>query len=66
MSRETVVELIRATTTKTGLRVRAKLDTRIYETKKVVPTEQLARVRIRRARFHGDWNYTVHSAKRER
>jgi transposase len=66
VSRETVVELIRATTTKAGLRVRAKLDTRSYETKKVVPKEQLARVRIHRARFHGDWNYTVRSVKRER
>ena len=66
VSREVVVELIRATTTKAGLRVRAKLDTRSYETKKVVPKEQLARVRIRRARFHGDWNYTVRSANRER
>jgi transposase len=66
VSRETVVELIRATTTTTGLRVRAKLDTRTYETKKVVSKEQLARVRIQRARFHGDWNYTVRSAKRER
>jgi hypothetical protein len=51
VSREAVVELIRATTTKAGLRVRAKLDTRTYETKKVVPKEQLARVRIHRARF---------------
>jgi hypothetical protein len=65
VSRETVVELIRATTTKTGLRVRAKLDTRSYETKKAVSKQQLDRVRIHRARFHGDWNYTVQCARRE-
>ncbi len=66
VSRETVIELIRATTTKTGLRVRATLDTRAYETKKAVTPEQFDRVRIKRARFHGDWNYTVRSIKRER
>ena len=66
VSRETVVELIRATTTKAGLRVRAKLDTRSYEVNKTVSKQQLDRVRIRRTRFRGDWNYTVRSATRER
>ena len=66
VSRETVVELIRSTTTKAGLRVRAALDKRSYEVKKVVSKEQLDGVRIRRASFHGDWNYTVRSVKRER
>ena len=66
VSRETVVALIRATTTKSGLHVRAKLDTHSYEVKKPVTVEQLGRVRLKRHRFHGDWNYTVRSAKRER
>jgi transposase len=66
VSREVVVELIRATTTQAGLRVRAKLDTRSYQVKKKVTGEQLAVVRIKRAHFRGDWNYTVRSATKER
>src|SRR6266545_2547366 len=66
VSRETVVALIRATTTKSGLRVRAKLDTRSYEVKKTVTAAQLENVRIKRERFRGDWNYTVRSTKWER
>jgi hypothetical protein len=66
VSREAVVELIRATTTKAGLRVRASLDTQTYEVGKAVTNEQLARIKIKRARFRGDWNYTVRSAKRDR
>jgi Rhodopirellula transposase DDE domain len=65
-TRETVVELIQATTTRTGLRVRAKLDPRSYVLKKEVTPEQLKRVRIRRAAFRGEWNYTVRSAQKER
>ena len=66
VSRETVVQLIRATTTKAGLRVRAKLDARSYEVKKEVTSKQLDLVNIDRARFRGDWNYTVRSVNRAR
>jgi hypothetical protein len=66
VSREAVVALIRSTTTTTGLRVRAKLDTRRYPTGKDVCPHALARVRIKPARFHGEWNYTVRPADLER
>lgn len=66
INRETVVSLIRATTTQSGLRVRAKLDVRNYEVKKEVSAEQLELVRLDRHRFRGDWNYTVRTAQRER
>jgi hypothetical protein len=66
VSRETVVSLIRSTKTKSGLRVRAKLDTRRYKVKKPVSQEQLTGVTIQRHRFRGDWNYTVRSSTRER
>jgi len=66
VSRETVVSLIRATTTTSGLRVRSKLDTRRYQVKKPVTEEQLDGVSLKRHRFRGDWNYTVRSATRER
>ena len=66
VSREAVVALIRSTTTKTGLRVRSRLDTRRYAVGQDVPVEALKRVRITPHRFHGEWNYAVRPDPRER
>jgi hypothetical protein len=55
----TVVNLIASTTTQTGLRVKAALDENNYQTGIEVSDEQLARVNIMRAGFHGEWNYTI-------
>ena len=66
VSREAVVALIRSTKTKTGLRVRAKLDTRSYAVGKDVSVDALKRVRITPHTFHGEWNYAVRSAQKER
>jgi hypothetical protein len=56
---EVIVNLIASTTTKTGLIVRAALDPREYQTGITVSNEELARLRITRAKFHGEWNYTI-------
>jgi hypothetical protein len=56
---DTVVELIAATTTRTGLRVRAKLDRRRYATGVEVSNAQMRELEIERHQFRGDWNYTV-------
>jgi Rhodopirellula transposase DDE domain len=56
---EVIVNLIASTTTKTGLTVRAALDPRRYETGIEVSDEELQQLNIKRARFHGDWNYTI-------
>jgi len=58
-SRQTVVNLIAGTTTRTGLIVRAALDTRQYETKIKVSDAEVAALKMTRHRFHGDWNYTI-------
>ncbi len=58
-SYQVIVQLIAHTTTKAGLLVRAALDTNQYETGIAVSDQELARVRITRARFHGDWNYAI-------
>lgn len=55
----TIVNLIAATTTATGLKVRAELDQQSYLAGVKVTDEQLAQVRIRRDKFHGDWNYEI-------
>ena len=58
-SLEIIVSLIGSTTTSTGLVVRAELDPKRYATGVKVSDEELAAVRIRRAKFHGEWNYTI-------
>jgi hypothetical protein len=59
LTRQTVVELIAHTTTTSGLEIRAQLDTNDYPSGVEVTDEELAAIAIKRARFHGDWNYTI-------
>ncbi len=54
-----IVQLIGKTTTKAGLQIRAELDPHTYHTKETVTPEQLQRVRLKPAAFHGEWNYTI-------
>ena len=56
---ETVVKLIAATTTKTGLEVRCRLDTGKYPLKVEVSDEEMTGIRLLRAKFHGEWNYEI-------
>lgn len=51
-----------ATTTRTGLRVEAELDTRTYNTGMKVTDAEINALAMARHRFHGDWNYTLHPA----
>src|SRR5208282_944251 len=54
-----IVELISATTTQTGLTVRCELDTGQYPSGIVVSDAEMAAINIKRAEFHGEWNYTI-------
>lgn len=58
-SREVVVNLIGSTTTKKGLSVKAQLDETKYEIGKKVSDEDLSKVNIEPASFHGEWNYSI-------
>lgn len=58
-SYEVIVNLIASTTTKAGLTVRAALDPRRYKTGVEVSADELARLQISPAKFHGDWNYSI-------
>jgi hypothetical protein len=58
-SYETVVGLIGATSTSSGLNVRAVLDRGSYEKGKKISDEQMNAVKLKRHQFHGDWNYTI-------
>jgi hypothetical protein len=59
MTYETVVNLIVATTTKSGLRVKAVLDTNEYETGLKVTKSQMDALSIRHHEIHPNWNYTI-------
>jgi transposase len=61
---ETIVSLIAATTTATGLKVHAELDTESYRAGIKVSDQEMANVKIRRDKFHGDWNYEIHPRDR--
>jgi len=58
-SRQTVISLIAATTTRTGLTVHARLDERTYPKGIKITDALLAAVNLTGDPFHPDWNYTI-------
>jgi hypothetical protein len=59
ISHQVIVNLIAATTTTAGLKVRCQLDQQSYPTGTVVSDAELAQVNLQRADFHGEWNYVI-------
>ena len=59
VSHAVVVNLIGATTTKTGLKVRSELDKGRYPTGRTVSDAELEALHVRKESFHGDWNYAL-------
>jgi hypothetical protein len=59
VSHQIIVNLIAATTTKTGLRVRAEVDPGKYPKGVKVSNKEVAAIRLERDKFHGEWNYTI-------
>jgi hypothetical protein len=56
---ETIVSLIAPTTTSTGLKVHAELNTDSYQAGLKVTDQELDQIKIRRDKFRGDWNYEI-------
>jgi Rhodopirellula transposase DDE domain len=59
VSVQVIVNLIAATRTAKGLIVKAALDEGTYETGISVTDEQMAKLNLKPAKFHGEWNYTI-------
>ena len=59
VSCQVIVQLIAATTTKTGLTVHCELDAAPYPSGIVVSDAEMADINLTRAQFHGEWNYTI-------
>ncbi len=64
-SRSAVVELIAATTTRTGLTVRCELDANSYLKGVKVTDAEMAAPNIEGGAFHPEWNYTIKPRRRE-
>ena len=60
---ETVVNLIAATRTATGLTVTSQLDEQIYEKGIQITEEQMSKLNITKNTFHGEWNYSINEQK---
>ena len=58
VSHEVIIELIAATTTKTGLRVQCDMDYEVYPKGIDISDKQMASLALTRHDFHGEWNYT--------
>ncbi|MBA3358389.1 MAG: ISAzo13 family transposase [Thermoleophilaceae bacterium] len=59
ISRQVVIDLINATTTRTGLEVFARLDEHSYPKGIKVSNAELAAVNLKPNAFHPEWNYTI-------
>jgi hypothetical protein len=59
VSRAVVVNLIGSTQTRAGLHVEAEIDPNTYEKGIKVTDEEMESVRLKKDKFHGDWNYRI-------
>lgn len=59
VSYEAIIALIGSTRTRTGLKVKAVLDTTGYETGVRVSATEIQELNLRRHAIHPDWNYTL-------
>lgn len=66
VSHNIMVKLIGRTSTRHGLKVKSALDRHSYPAGQKVSDEELAQVNLRRAKFHGDWNYSVKPCKKKK
>jgi transposase len=64
-SLRTIIELISATTTSTGLTIQADYDPNWYPTGVKITNKQLAAVPLDPHEFHGEWNYTITAQSNE-
>jgi transposase len=59
ISHEVVVNLIAATTTRTGLKVQSELDRNDYPAGLAVKDAEMEALHLRTDAFHGEWNYSL-------
>jgi hypothetical protein len=62
VSHQVIVQLIGATTTKTGLSVACRIDDNLYPKGVTVSDDEIEAINLRCNKFHGEWNYTISSS----
>ena len=65
VSHEVIVNLIKATRTRQGLRVEAQIDRNVYPPGRKISDEEMAQLNLARESFHGEWNYTISPRQRQ-
>jgi hypothetical protein len=55
----TIIDLISATATKTGLTIQVDYDPNWYRTGVKITDKQMAAFPLEPHEFHGEWNYTI-------
>lgn len=63
---ETVVDMISSTTTKSGLKIKALLDTKDYKTGIKISDEQMEMLNLKPHNLHPQWNYTITPREKQR
>jgi len=56
---ELIINLIEGTTTKKGLKIKARMDKKIYELGKKISDEELKKINIKEHKTNPKWNYTI-------
>jgi len=59
ITRATVINLIGSTKTKSGLKIKVRLDENIYKTGRKITDKEFKNVNIEQSDFHGEWNYKI-------
>ena len=54
-----IINLIEGTTTKKGLKIKAKIDKKIYELGKKMTEEEIEKINIFNHKINPQWNYTL-------
>ena len=58
-SYELIINLIEGTSTKKGLKIKAKIDRKIYETGRKISEAELREINIEKSEINPEWNYTI-------
>ena len=62
VSHDVIINLIANTSTEQGLRIKAELDKAVYPLKTKITDKELATVKIKHHKFHGESNYAIRPA----
>jgi transposase len=63
LTHQVIIQLIASTTTNKGLTVQCRLDENTYDKGIKVSDAEMAKLNIKHADFHGEWNYTIKPQK---